>query len=341
MKPSTVMVADVGGTHLRLALADPGGTGRLVGDSVAVLPVGDFPDFARAARHWLEAVGARPQQAVLAFAGPLQGDAIHMTNHPWVIERAATARALGLQRLEFLNDFSAMALGVATGSRAQLQPLGAAGVPGAGARPDQVLAVLGPGTGLGVGALVLRAGVPLPLSGEGGHAGLAPRTALEVELVEALAARFGRVTNEHVLCGPGLVNLYRAWCAVHGLGCRLDSPRAVTAEAGRDPDSTAAHVLRLFCELLGSVAGDQVLTFGAWDGLYLAGGLALPVLPWLREGGFRRRFEDKGQHAALLRSVPVGVATDPLAGLRGAAAWARPDRGAGMLAARVAGAAAG
>jgi glucokinase len=163
------------------------------------------------------------------------------------------------------------------------------------------------------------------LETEGGHASFAPGDAEELEILRRLAARFGHVSNERVLCGSGLVNLYCTLCEIDGADARCETPEQITASANTDP--LCRRAVERFCALLGAVAGDLILTFGAWDGVYLTGGLAPQLLPWIEAGGFRRRFEDKGRLGPSVARVPSAVVVHADAGLLGAAAQAMIEAG--------------
>ena len=184
------------------------------------------------------------------------------------------------------------------------------------------MAVVGPGTGLGVGALLIRDGRAIELQTEGGHQSFAPGTAEEDAVLARLRARFGRVSNERLVCGAGLLNLYSALCEIADRAPAATTQEAVSAAATDGTDPQAVRAVELFCELLGAIAGDLVFAFGAWDGVYLTGGLLAPMLPWIRQGGFRRRFEDKGRFSATLAKIPTVAIHHPNTGLLGAAAIA-------------------
>jgi glucokinase len=211
-----VLLADVGGTHVRFALADPAATAPLLEDSIRVQRVDDWPTFTDAARSYLAQCGAHCHQGVFAFAGPVVDGQVRMTNHPWTIAQDAVQEALGLASLELVNDFAAMSLAACLLADGDGEVLGGAGVPRLRADGSQVFAVLGPGTGLGAGALMLHDGEAATLDTEGGHTGFAPADDLQVAVWMRLAARFGRVSNERLLCGSGLANLHRALAEVHG-----------------------------------------------------------------------------------------------------------------------------
>ena len=316
-----VLVTDVGGTHVRFALVDVAAEDPLLIESARRYRAAEFESFGAAVKRYLEECAREPQALVIAAAGVRVGDEVRLTNNvPWVISRTAIEKEFGFGDVRLLNDFAAMALSVSLLQPGDLRVVGTAQPVHFDAHVAQTFAILGPGTGLGVGALVVRDGHAHPLETEGGHANFAPGNDEEVEIYRRLAARFGRVSHERVLCGSGLVNLYEILCEIDGAAPRFASPEDITAAA--NDDAICRRTVERFCEQLGSVAGDLALTFGAWDGVYVTGGLVRPLLPWIEAGGFRKRFEDKGRLASVVARVPASVVLHADAGLLGAAAQA-------------------
>jgi glucokinase len=186
---------------------------------------------------------------------------------------------------------------------------------------------MGPGTGLGVGGLLLRDGSCSVLESEGGHAGFAAHTAEDVEILHRLNQRFGRVSNERMICGNGLVNLYLALADIAGQPVEELSPEDITARAVSGEDPLCVRTVETLAGIFGSVAGDLVLTMGGWDGVYLTGGVLPSLLPWLQHGGFRERFEAKGRFRDTMEQVPTVAITHSEPGLLGAAALAMQESG--------------
>jgi glucokinase len=330
---ASTLVADLGGTNVRFALAcaDPAKT--LVDASIRHYAVADFASLAEAALHYLAQVDAKPRHAVFAVAGKVGEDEIRITNHPWVISIASTREDLALSSLRVVNDFAAISMAIPILSAEQVDTIGDAALAVPANVSSRTIGVVGPGTGLGVGAFLLRDGKPHVLQTEGGHVGFAPSTDEEVEILRFLAKRFGRVSNERLICGSGLVNLYQAVCAMSGVAARDFTPAQITGHAQARTNAQCVHAVEIFCAVLGTIAGDLALAFGAWDGIYLAGGIVPLVLAWLRAGEFRRRFQDKGRFADAMQCVPTLAITYPYVGLLGAAAIAIVDAG-GALAQR-------
>lgn len=327
----TTLLADVGGTNVRFALADATSPSPLLADTIRRYRVADFASFTDAARQYLVDAGARPTHAVFAFAGPVAGDEVQITNHPWTVVLPRVRSELGLQGLRALNDFAAMSLAVGLLGIDDVENIGAATPIRVGAAAQQTFATVGPGTGLGVGALIVREGHIHTLDTEGGHLSFAPRDDLEIEVLRRLAKRFGRVSNERVICGAGLVNLYSVLAEIDGVNADTLEPKDITQRATDDSDVRCTRAVELFCALLGAVAGDLVLGFGAWDGVYLTGGLTPRLRPWLQGGEFRRRFEDKGRFGTRLAGVPTLAVLHNDAGLLGAAARAVLDAGGSLI----------
>ncbi len=326
MSPTLALVADIGGTHARFAPADGGRTAPLLMDSVHQLLVADFPSLVAAAQHYLESVSPHPgslERAVFAVAGRVDGDTARITNHPWLISRPDTALALGLdtESVQLVNDFTAQAMAATLLSGADLALIGTVPLPPMGGE-ERSYAVIGPGTGLGVSALLIREGRGFPLETEGGHVSFAASSDEEAAIWKLLFDEFGRVSNERLLSGRGLCNIHRALRRMAGESDpAATEPRDITAGANAG-DPTCVRAVEIFCEVFGTIAGDLVLTLGSWDGVFLTGGLVPKLLRQLQGPAFRRCFEAKGRFADAMARVPVLAVMHPQAGLLGATALA-------------------
>lgn len=317
MSSGHALLADIGGTHARFALADPAASMPLIADSIRDFSVEAFESLAEAARHYLDGIDAQPRSAVFAVAGRVSDDIARMTNHPWVIARERTRKALDLESVDLVNDFVAQSMAVRLLREDDLVAIGAPSWIDLDGDP-RTYAILGPGTGLGVGALMLRDGRHYPLATEGGHASFAPGTPEEVAILKQLSAYFGRVSNERVACGSGLVNVYRALSEIAGHDPGPLQPEDITSRAA-EGDRLCMRTLDVFCAVFGAIAGDVVLTLGAWDGVFLSGGMVPPLLTALQHSGFRQRFEGKGRYAPAMARVPTLAVIHPQPGLLGAA----------------------
>ena len=316
-----LLVADIGGTNARFALADPHAATPLLADSVREFPVAAFPSLAEAAAHYLQERGAQAHGGVFAVAGRVNGDEARITNHPWVISRSRTRDMLGFEQVHLINDFAAQAMAIRLFGPDDVVRIGAPDWSPAPPAQARTYAVLGPGTGLGVGGLIVRDGRCHPLQTEGGHVSFPPGTPEEIRILELLSAQFGRVSNERLVCGPGLVNIHRALCQIAGVDPGLPTPRDISERAAAG-DALGMRAVDVFCAVFGAIAGDLVLTLGAWDGVFLTGGLVPRMLDSLRHSGFRQRFEAKGRFSPNMAQVPSLAVMHPQAGLLGAAAWA-------------------
>jgi glucokinase len=320
MDASHVLLADIGGTNARFALAEATAPAPLVAGSAREYAVADFPSLADAARTYLEAAGAKSHAMVAAVAGRIDGDEARITNFPWVISIRRTRQALGLERMRLVNDFTAQSMAVLALQPDQVSAIGPTQWSGRrGERGNaRTFAVIGPGTGLGVGGLLIREGRPYPLATEGGHVDFAPGTPEEIAILQQLAQEFGRVSIERLVSGMGLVNLHRALSRIAGIDPGPMEPRDVSERAAQG-DPLCMRAVDVFCAAFGAIAGDLVLTLGAWDGVFLSGGLVPKLLPTLQHSGFRQRFEHKGRFSPAMAQVPTLAVMHPQPGLLGCA----------------------
>lgn len=306
------LVGDIGGTNARFALVKPG---RVELEHIRTLPCAEFENLDGAFNAYLAEAGVRGvTRACLAFACPVQGEQIRMTNNHWAFNRTAMQQTLGLDQFRLLNDFTAMALGML-----HVQPHELIAIGDGESLAGSARLVIGPGTGLGVSALIPAGSEWVPLATEGGHVSFAPTDELEVAVWRSLKDQFGRVSVERILCGQGLVNLYRAIAQYRSLPMPLSQPAEVLA-AGLGGDTLAQEVLARFCRILGEQAGDAVLTVGGRGGVYLCGGILPRMADFLRCSAFREGFEAKGRFVDYMGKVPVWLCTAEYPGLLGAAA---------------------
>jgi len=307
------LIGDIGGTNARFALVTPG---AFAPHDILALPCADYPGLVEAVNDYLarvEAVGERaPREACLAFACPIRGDRVTMTNNHWAFSRAEVQQALGLSLFKVINDFTAQALGVPHVAAADLVEV----QPGE-AIPHAARLVIGPGTGLGVAGLFPGRHAWIPLPTEGGHVTFAPTDEREQNLLRHFRNRYGRVSVERLLCGQGLLDLYLAHCSLKGANPVHATPAEVTAAAHSDP--LARDTLLRFLKILGDVCGDAALTMGARGGVTLCGGILPRLLDWLPRSRFREAFAAKGRMGTYTAAIPIHVVTAPWPGLLGAA----------------------
>jgi glucokinase len=306
------LVGDVGGTNARFGLVFE--QAPLCVQHVATVPVASQPSLAAALGTFLSAhPEIRIARTAVAVATPVTGDAVRFTNSPWSFSQHALKRELGVARLHILNDFEALALSLPNLNGAQLRLMN-------NQAPAQgVKAVVGPGTGLGVGSVVPTARGWLPVPGEGGHVTLAAADEFEAQVLRAARAEFAHVSAERFLSGTGLPTLYAAVCAVLGEARETLLPEQIVASGLQEQGTACAQAIDTFCAMLGGVCGNVALTVGAIGGVYVGGG----IVPRLGErffgSKFRERFEAKGRFETYLASIATPVIVDTFAALTGAA----------------------
>jgi glucokinase len=310
-RDTVLLVSDVGATNARFGLVSE--DGRVLHSSITAGT--EFATITEAIRAYLAQAGPRsaPRVACLAIAAPISGDEVRMTNRPWRFSRAALRNELGLERLEIINDFTAVALALPRLSSEDRMAVGG-GTPAEG----KPIVVLGPGSGLGVSGLVPSERRWLPLIGEGGHMTMAPITDREDAVLRWMRQRFEHVSAERCLSGPGLVNLYNSLAALDGLEAVPHTPAEITDTATMDP--LCREATAMFCAMLGTIAADLALTLGALGGVYIAGGVVPRLGTRFAESDFRARFEAKGRLSPYLAAIPTYVVTHPLPAFLGCAA---------------------
>lgn len=315
------LIGDIGATNARFALVSPDGKATVA----RVYALADFESLTDAIDTYLreEAAPALPVQAVLAVASPVTGDQVTLTNHPWTFSVDALCRHFGLERLRVVNDFAA----------------NAAAIPYLGA-PDRIqigggepvehapIGVIGPGTGLGVSALVFADDGMVTIAGEGGHVTMAPATAEESAILDLLRTRYDHVSAERLLSGAGLVNLYNARCELEKTPAASYTAEQITSPLIWNEDPRTRTATAMFCAMLGTVAGDLALTLGARGGIYIAGGIVPRIAAFFAQSEFRARFEAKGRLGAYLAAIPTYVIERPLPALLGAAVLLKERRSA-------------
>jgi glucokinase len=303
-------MADIGATNTRCALLDDKGQ-ELAPES---FDNADFTGVAGVLRVYLDHRRAsdRPTRAALAVAAPIGGDEVQMVNIDWRFSQKALKEELDLKRLQIVNDFAAIAWGLPL-----LTPGDVVRVGGGESVPRRTIAALGPGSGLGVSALVPAADSWAVMTGEGGHVAMPAATREEQDVIARLRERFdGHCSAERVLSGPGLVNLYVALAELAGRGTPTVTPEDVTNLA-KQGEPLARKTLAMFFAMLGTIAADLAVTTGAHGGVYIAGGIVPRLIDQLHKSEFRARFEAKGRYRDYLAAIPTHVITAPLPAFRG------------------------
>jgi glucokinase len=305
------LVSDIGGTNARFALVDEHGWPT----EEKILQTSDFPGVVDAANAYL--AGRAVDGVVLVVAGPVESDQIALTNCPWAFSLAETKRALGVSHLVAVNDFVAQALSLPRLDHADFDKL-------IGGEPldDRPIAVIGPGTGLGVAGLLKVGERYHPMATEGGHVSFAPRDDVEIGVLAILRKRYGRVSNERLLSGPGLVNLASALAELEGRDFQIDGPAHVVQRAEGGACPICVDAIQRFCSLLGAAAGDLALSYGARGGVYLTGGMIAHLGQHFDTDRVIEAFIDKGRFGAYLKVMPLFRVLRTDTGLIGAAAAA-------------------
>ena len=310
--PREAIVADIGGTNARFAVAD---LATLELSHTSQTLCATHPTFTAAFCAFLAELSAPLDHAAIAVAALVTGEHIHLTNSPWSFAKHELCRAAGLKDVLVLNDFEALALSLPHLASADLHQIG-----GAAAEDHATKIVLGPGTGLGVAGLIWSGDRWIAVPGEGGHTSLGAHDEHELALLERLRKDRSHLSAERALSGPGLAELYQAIAASYGESSTELQPNDVLVRALSGEDRTAVEALDVFVIWLGRFAGDAALLLGARGGVYLGGGIAPKIALALSSGAFRAAFEQKGRMTAYLAPIPVYVIHSDFATLKGAAA---------------------
>lgn len=313
LRPS--LIADIGATNARFAVVSPdGGLQR-----PRVLACEDYPTIHDAIAAYLEdelplTDVRRLETAALAIAGPVTGDKVALTNHPWSFSIDELRGHLGIERLHVLNDFAAVASAMPHLEADERTQIG-----GGEPLPDAPVGVLGPGSGLGVCGLVHTPSGWLPLPGEGGHTTMAPANGRESAVLDRMRARHDHVSAERVLSGPGLVDLYTTLAEIDGVPAVSYAAAQITNPGICENDGYCREAVDMFCAMLGTVAGNLALTLGARGGIYVAGGIVPKLGARFAASAFRPWFESKGRLRPYLARIPTYVVTHPFPAFLGLA----------------------
>lgn len=305
----TKLIADIGATNARFAVVQGGEI-----SDIQVLACADYPTLAAAARHYLARTDAQPDREAVAVAAPLDGsDRVAMMNHSWAFSVRDTAKEIGVKELQVMNDFTALAYAVPFLDQKDYYQVGKGQ-----AQKNMPIGIIGPGTGLGVAGVIFVDGQPVPLTTEGGHVTMPASTAREYALFEWLKKdKYRHISAERVISGKGLVNIYQAICGVDQLTLPEKTPAEVTEAALQKKCRACMEALDLFCHFLGVVAGNLALTYGAFGGIYIAGGIVLQLGDYFPASRFRESFLAKGRYHDYLNRIPTFVITHPYPGLEG------------------------
>lgn len=318
MADERVLVGDVGGTHARFAVVNTARQPFQVTEheEIETTQAGDFQT---ALNRYLDHLGSdhlgshRPSTVSIAVAGPVTDGKVRFTNSGWEISEQEL-HALGFSRALLINDFAALAFSVTTLPETAFRNIG----PPQEGLLDQPITMLGAGTGFGVSCLARFRGRAVPLATEGGHIGFAPRGNQQMEVVRVLGTRFGHVSVERVLSGPGLQNIYGALQEMAGAAWPRVTAEQIS-ERAEQGDTGCRAAQDMFCAIYGAVAGDFALAHGARGGVYIAGGIASKIEAFLQRSNFRAAFEDKGRLSDYVKPIPTKLIIEPNAAFFGAA----------------------
>ncbi len=294
------LIADIGATNARFALAGPDGV-----TDQKVLKCNDYPGIAEAMETYVSGLNGKgkPRQAAIAIAGPVTADRFEMTNHPWVFSIEETRKRLGLDRFVLMNDFRAIALGVPHLANDQVRQVGSGQ-----AQPGAPIGIIGPGTGLGVASLVWDGKKYQPVPGEGGHITMPARTQREFDIFRTLRYKYRHVSAERVCSGKGLVNVYNALRILDGRDDLPDrTPEEISQAAIEGKCSLCGEAMDKMIAFLGCAAGNLALTIGAMGGVYIAGGIVNRLGEYFYKSRFRDEFLNKGRFADYLAPIPTFV----------------------------------
>jgi len=313
--PEHALVADIGGTNARFAIADLA-TLRL--RDIRKFPTAEHATLAAAMRAYLKDAPEKVAHAGLAVAAPLRADTVKFTNAVWTFKQSTLAQEAGLDAAYVFNDFEAQAYALPVLNEDELHSLG-----GGTAVENAPKVVLGPGTGLGVAGLIWSPSGWVPVPGEGGHQTFPAENERELAILERMRKGLERLSVERALSGPGLADIYRAVAASYGFSDAEHTPAEVEHLAISGEDDMAVQALDFFVGWLGRFAGDMALAFGARGGVYIGGGIAPKMLSRLEEEDFRAEFERKGRMKPYVEAIPIKVIISDYPGLKGAAAGLR------------------
>lgn len=299
----TILLGDVGGTNARFAILKGGTIGP-----IEYIGVAGCPDISEAIRRYFDGLpeSGSVKQAVLGLAGAVENGRCEITNCGWIVDVPTLQNTFGFHQVRLFNDFEALAWSLPHLRAADLFPIG-----GGASISRAPMLLVGPGTGFGASCLLTRNGRPVVVASEAGHSMLPGSSRREDEIIELLRNRFGHVSIERAVSGPGLVNIYEALAAVDGAAIPKRDGPSITQAALNGSCSFSRSALDLFCAMLGTVSGNLALTFCARGGVYIAGGIVPRFPEYLARSEFRARFDAGGRYHAYLHDIPINVILRP------------------------------
>lgn len=316
---TNVLIADIGGTNARFALASDSKEHFAEKQRI---DCNKFDTAELAINHYLKTQGIERVDAIcIAVAGPVINQTARFTNNHWKVDGEKLMSEYDTKAVRILNDFEAIAYSLPSLNSEELVSIG--GTWDLARDRDFNVGVVGPGTGLGVAGLSGRNGSYSPIVAEGGHTGFSPENLNQVKLLTTLLSKFDRVSNERLLSGPGIQNIYQALAQISQTEFQDYSAADIAEKGVSGVDDLCSNTMDLFFEILGQVAGDLALTLGTHDGIFIAGGICQRYIKPLQLSRFRQGFANKGRHSPLLEKIPTWLITHPNPGLVGASSYAR------------------
>ncbi|MBN4075601.1 glucokinase [Gammaproteobacteria bacterium AH-315-E17] len=301
---------DIGGTNLRLAYLD---SSKAL-TNIESWSCNEFSGPADVLTRYIEKYSLEEVSLCIAIASPSDEDQVTMTNLDWSFSRLALQEQLSLAHLSIINDYHAMGLAIPLLSDTEKVKVGSGT-----ASPDKSILICGPGTGLGVAILTKVDNKWLVLPGEGGHMDLAPNTPYEQKIWEIFHRKYGHVSSERILSGPGLEELHAAICTIDGIAIEPWNAKQIVDKGMTGASASCEKTLHIFCAMLGSFCGSLALATASFGGVYIAGGVVHNFLDFFNASEFRKRFEDKGRYRSYNERIPSYVVTAKFPGLLGAA----------------------
>ncbi|NND01140.1 MAG: glucokinase [Gammaproteobacteria bacterium] len=318
MNNKTILIADIGGTNARFAISSAESPYFFHDQILQCL---DHANLIEAIDSYLYQHNYKQLDALcFAVAGPIKEEAMSFLNNDWSLSADDLGARYNTDSVVLMNDFQSISYSLAQLCDDDILNIGSRSAPSLGS--DFTVGVIGPGSGLGIAGLRMQAGVSRPVATEGGHIGFAPDSPLQIQILEYLQSEFGRVSNERLLSGPGLVNIHEALCIINKLDNPGISPADIAVASREYSDPTCVQTMQLFFEILGQVAGDTVLSLGAYDRIYIGGGIAQRYPNQLLRSAFRSGFENKGRYRTMMESVPSMLIMHQNPGLLGASFYA-------------------
>ena len=311
------VIADVGGTNIRLAVLDIATTEI---SKVREYPCAQFITLEAAIAQYFTTFQEPVINLCIGIACPVENDLVTMTNLNWQFSKKEFKHKFSLKTLHVINDYTAISFAVPFVPDNQKIKIG-----GGEAVTDSVKAIFGPGTGLGVSHLIKQGEKWVSLDGEGGHTSFAPNTSQQADVLLLLQAQFGHVSAERFLSGQGLVNIYHALCRLAGKQPEFFEAADITKAALNNECELATQTLTLFCQAMGGFAGNLALSLDCKGGVYIAGGIVPRFVEFFKNSEFRTFFEAKGRFKDYLKTIPTYLITHENPGLLGASVYLRQE----------------